>query len=245
MTTRILEHCLTPAGEADDPFYVQQDYVDEFFAAVEQFNKEVIENPCYATLPRRLQRQHALPTGSRSLKRQYDGAGARLALEHPSQLRAIPHNSILQQLGMLANTIGGVGEAVAKDPERFHALYRESPRFRRLVTMVEHAFKFTDLDVVKAYVDLFDPEPWLRRAAVAVEQTEQEELRAGRRLSRADRPARPAGTHPSRVSPRLHGPRPRLARASADGARRWRAADRDRGRKRATTCTCCTRCGWR
>ena len=90
-----------------------------------------------------------------------------MALEHPSQLRAIPHNSILQQLGMLANTIGGVGEAVAKDPERFHALYRESPRFRRLMTMVEHAFKFTDLDVVKAYVDLFDPEPWLRRAAVA------------------------------------------------------------------------------
>ena len=104
-------------------------------------------------------------------------SGARMALEHPSQLRAIPHNSILQQLGTLANTIGGVGEAVAKDPERFHALYRESPRFRRLVTMVEHAFKFTDLDVVKAYVDLFDPEPWLRRAAVAVEQTEQEELR--------------------------------------------------------------------
>ena len=42
--------------------------------------------------------------------------GARTGLEHPSQLRAIPHNSILQQLGTLANTIGGVGEAVAKDP---------------------------------------------------------------------------------------------------------------------------------
>jgi len=43
--------------------------------------------------------------------------------------------------------------------------------------MVEHAFKFTDLDVVKAYVDMFDPEPWLRRAAVAELQSEQEELR--------------------------------------------------------------------
>ena len=177
VTTRILEHCLTPVGEADDPFYVQQDYVDEFFAAVEQFNKELIENPCYATLLGAYSVNMLYSTGSRSLKRQYDGSGARMALEHPSQLRAIPHNSILQQLGTLANTIGGVGEAVAKDPERFHALYRESPRFRRLVTMVEHAFKFTDLDVVKAYVDQFDPEPWLRRAAVAVEQTEQEELR--------------------------------------------------------------------
>ncbi len=177
VTTRILEHCLAPAAEADDPFYVEQDYVDEFFAAVEQFNKELIENPCYASFLGAYSVNMLYTTGSRSLKRQYDGSGARMSLEHPSQLRAIPHNSILQQLGTLANTIGGVGEAVAKDPDRFLRLYRESPRFRRLMTMVEHAFKFTDLDVVKAYVDQFDPEPWLRRAAVAVEQTEQEELR--------------------------------------------------------------------
>jgi phosphoenolpyruvate carboxylase len=78
-------------------------------------------------------------------------------LEHPSQLRAIPHNAILQQLGILANTIGGVGQAVDKDPQTFQWLYRESPRFRRLMTMVEHAFKFTDPDVLVAYVDLFDP----------------------------------------------------------------------------------------
>ncbi len=177
VTTRILEHCLTPTGEADDPFYVQQDYVDEFFAAVEQFNKELIDNPCYATFLGAYGVNMLWSTGSRSLKRQYDSGGARVGLEHPSQLRAIPHNSILQQLGTLANTIGGVGEAVAKDPERFLGLYRESPRFRRLVTMVEHAFKFTDLDVVRAYVDLFDPEPWLHRAAVAADQTGQEELR--------------------------------------------------------------------
>ena len=177
VTTRILEHCLGPVEEADDPFYVQQDYVDEFFAAVEQFNKEVIENPCYASLLGAYGVNMLYPAGSRAMRRQYDGGGARLSIEHPSQLRAIPHNSILQQLGVLANTIGGVGEAVAKDPERFLQLYRESPRFRRLITMVEHAFKFTDLEVMKAYVDLFDPEPWLRRAAAAVEQGEQEELR--------------------------------------------------------------------
>ncbi len=177
VTTRILEHCLGPVEEVDDPFYVQQDYVDEFFAAVEQFNKQVIDNPCYASLLGAYGVNMLYPAGSRAMRRQYDGGGARLSIEHPSQLRAIPHNSILQQLGMLANTIGGVGEAVAKDPDRFLRLYRESPRFRRLITMVEHAFKFTDLEVMKAYVDLFDPEPWLRRAAAAVEQDEQEELR--------------------------------------------------------------------
>ena len=68
MTTRILEHCLTPVGEADDPFYVQQDYVDEFFAAVEQFNKELIENPCYATLLGAYGVNMLYSTGSRSLQ---------------------------------------------------------------------------------------------------------------------------------------------------------------------------------
>ena len=177
VTTRILEHCLAPTEEEDDPFYVDQDYADEFFAAVEQFNKELIENPCYATFLGAYGVNMLWSTGSRALKRQYDSGGARIGLEHPSQLRAIPHNSILQQLGTMANTIGGVGEAVAKDPDRFLRLYRESPRFRRLVAMVEHAFKYTDLDVVKAYADLFDPEPWLRRAAIASDQSEQEELR--------------------------------------------------------------------
>lgn len=178
VATRVLEHCLGPDGEADDPFYTQRDYVAEFFAAIESFNREVIDDPCYASFLGAYGVNMLFGTGSRALRRQHDAAGQRPPLEHPSQLRAIPHNSILQQLGILANTIGGVGQAVAKDPERFHELYRDSPRFRRLMTMVEHAFKFTDVDVVKAYVDLFDPEPWLRRAAVAGEQAEQEELRA-------------------------------------------------------------------
>lgn len=178
VATRILEHCLGPGTELEDPFYSQSDYTAEFFAAIETFNRKVIDDPCYAAFLGAYGVNMLFPTGSRALRRQYDTAGARPALEHPSQLRAIPHNSILQQLGTLANTIGGVGQAVAKDPERYHELYRESFRFRRLMSMVEHAFKFTDLDVVKAYVDLFDPEPWLRRAAAAKELAEQEELRA-------------------------------------------------------------------
>ena len=68
-------------------------------------------------------------------------------------------------MGFLANAIGGVGEAVAKDPERFQRLYEDSPRFRRLMTMVEHAFKFSDLAVLKAYIELFDPGFWLARAS--------------------------------------------------------------------------------
>ena len=40
-------------------------------------------------------------------------------IEHPSQLRAIPNNAILQQLGFMAITLHGIGRAVSKDPELF------------------------------------------------------------------------------------------------------------------------------
>jgi phosphoenolpyruvate carboxylase len=162
--TRMLEHALEPPPEAGDPFYEQGAYADEFFAAIEQFNARIIDDPCYAALLGAFGTNMLYPTGSRALKRQHDRGGASVMLEHPSQLRAIPHNAILQQLGILANTIGGVGQAVDKDPQTFQWLYRESPRFRRLMTMVEHAFKFTDPDVLVAYIDLFDPGEWLRLA---------------------------------------------------------------------------------
>jgi phosphoenolpyruvate carboxylase len=116
--------------------------------------------------------------GSRPVQRQHDSWSGQINPEHPSQLRAIPHNAILQQLGYLANSIGGVGQAVTKNPERFQRLYQDSPRFRRLMAMVEHAFKYSDLTVLKAYIDLFDPGLWLLRAARRGEGTRAEELQA-------------------------------------------------------------------
>ncbi|MEZ5865369.1 MAG: phosphoenolpyruvate carboxylase [Geminicoccaceae bacterium] len=175
--TRMLEHCLEPAGEGPDPFYAETAYTDEFFAAIRQFNARIIDDPCYATLLGSFGTNMLYPTGSRSLKRQHDRGGAAPALEHPSQLRAIPHNAILQQLGILANTIGGVGQAVDKDPQAFQRLYRESARFRRLMTMVEHAFKFTDPDVLVGYLDLFSPGDWLRLAQLENDPVREETLR--------------------------------------------------------------------
>jgi phosphoenolpyruvate carboxylase len=177
VVTRVLEHCLEPVDTAADPFYAERVYVGEFFASIEQFNAEVIQNRDYAALLGAWGTNMLWQTGSRPAKRQYDGASGRMSLDHPSQLRAIPHNSILQQLGMLANTIGGVGRAIAKDPETFHRLYGESPRFRRMLGMVEHAFKWTDLEVVKAYIDLYDPSTLLARAQSHDEDARIEELR--------------------------------------------------------------------
>lgn len=177
VVTRILEHCLAPVQEKADPFYDERVYVGEFFTSIEQFNAEVIQNRDYAALLGAWGTNMLWQTGSRPTKRQYDGATGRMNLDHPSQLRAIPHNAILQQLGILANTIGGVGRAIAKDPEAFHRLYAESPRFRRLLGMVEHAFKWTDLEVVKAYIDLYDPGLWLARAQSHDDDAQIEGLR--------------------------------------------------------------------
>jgi phosphoenolpyruvate carboxylase len=173
---RILEHTLAPAAEGDDPFYAETDYTEEFFATIERFNRRIMDDPAYGALLGAYGTNLLYTTGSRPARRQHDSWSGHINLEHPSQLRAIPHNAILQQLGFLANVIGGVGQAVTKDPERFQRLYEASPRFRRLMTMVEHAFKYSDLAVLEAYIDLFDPAFWLRHAARRSDEPRAEEL---------------------------------------------------------------------
>ncbi|MDH3771284.1 MAG: phosphoenolpyruvate carboxylase, partial [Nitrospirota bacterium] len=161
----ILTHALAPIDEGDDPFYADDDYVHEFFTVIRRFNQQIMDDPSYGALLGAYGSNLLHRAGSRPVKRQYNSWSGQINLEHPTQLRAIPHNAILQQLGFLANAIGGLGQAVAKDPERFQRLYEDSPRFRRLMTMVEHAFKYSDLAVLKAYIDMFDPGLWLIQAA--------------------------------------------------------------------------------
>jgi phosphoenolpyruvate carboxylase len=170
--SRILEFSLGPAGEAAaDPLYEEWDYLTEFFVTVRQFNERMMNDPNFAALLDAFGVNMLYPSGSRAQKRQHDGAARHVDLSHPAQLRAIPHNGVLQQLGFLANTLGGMGQAVAKDPDRFQRLYRSSPRFRRLMAMVEWAMAFSDADILRAYVDALDPAAWRREAAHAEEET--------------------------------------------------------------------------
>ena len=173
----IIENVLeTPKGAAGDPFYSASDYVTEFFNTIKQFNTRVMSDENYAALLSAWGTNMMYPAGSRSLVRQ-DAQPAAAVHAHPSQIRAIPHNGILQQLGMLANTLGGVGEAIRKDEVRFRQLYEESDRFRRLMGMIEYAFSFSDVDVLRAYVDTFDPGLWLLRAARTSKKGRSEDMR--------------------------------------------------------------------
>ena len=176
--SRILEFALEqPAESPADPLYDEWDYITEFFITVRQFNERMMNDPNFAALLDVFGLNMLYPSGSRAQKRQHDGAARHIDLSHPAQLRAIPHNGVLQQLGFLANSLGGAGLAVGKDPEKFGRLYRRSPRFRRLFAMIEWAMAFSDPDVLRAYIDTLDPAIWRREAAHSREDAASGERR--------------------------------------------------------------------
>lgn len=153
-----------PDEALEDPLYADTIFSEEFFGIVTAFNDQVMNDPEFACLLGTFGANFLYPSGSRALKRQHEDRQRAIILEHASQLRAIPQNATVQQLGFLANVLGGLGRAVARDPGRFQEMYHSSDRFRRLMTMVEHAFKYSDLTVLKAYLNLYDPGLWHLRA---------------------------------------------------------------------------------
>jgi len=98
-------------------------------------------------------------------------------MEHPSQVRAIPHNAILQQLGYLSNSISGLGKTIAKDQERFAELFLTSGRLRRLLSLAAYARHLSDLDRLHGYISLFDPTIWIRRSMVEADPRRVEQMR--------------------------------------------------------------------
>jgi phosphoenolpyruvate carboxylase len=159
--TRIAEFCLTPNQKfSDDILYESPDFGVEFVNTIKQFNTNIMDDPNYAALLNIFGSNILHSSGSRAIKRQND-SGVKTLVYHPSQTRAIPQNSILQQLGMLANSLGGIGKFLRKDPKKFEEYYNKSERFKRILDSVKYAFAFSDIEVLKAYIDCFDPGMWL------------------------------------------------------------------------------------
>ena len=158
---RIVEFCFGKENLlVNDPFYESPDFGIEFVNTIKNFNTEIMDDPNYAALLNIFGSNLTHSTGSRSVKRHVDNS-VKTLVYHPSQTRAIPQNSILQQLGMLANSLGGIGSYLKKDPKKFIKYYNKSERFRRIMDIVQHAFAFSDIEVLKAYIDCFDPGMWL------------------------------------------------------------------------------------
>ena len=164
--TRIAEQTYHPAaGPIEDPVYADPDFAADFFATIRTGMEGLVEDAGYAALlgafgPALLDR-----TGSRPAARQSDGMGGAGRIRHPSELRAIPNNAILQQIGWCANTLQGIGAAAARHPETFTELRHNSRRFKRAVDLASHALAHSDIEVLRAVIASLDPGTWLDRAA--------------------------------------------------------------------------------
>ncbi|WP_321889265.1 phosphoenolpyruvate carboxylase [Paraburkholderia bannensis] len=162
---RLAEHAFhLPVGPLDDPIYTDPDFAADFFGSISSTMSELVDDPGYTAIlgvygPALLDR-----TGSRPAARRTDGAMVRARIRHPRELRAIPNNAILQQLGWCANTLHGLGAAAARQPEKFAFMLAGSRRFRRALDFARHALSHSEIDVLRAVVSLLDPGSWLDRA---------------------------------------------------------------------------------
>jgi len=161
--TRIAE--LRPA-ETDsdarpDPFYRRTDLSLDFYRAVKDHQRQHLESRTYARAVNAFGLGLLNATGSRVSRRQSDlSADRELSLR---QIRAIPHNAILQQLGYPVNVIAGIGSAADGSYEELAALLAESERGRQLVRLVRAANALASVKTVAAFGELFNSAYWASR----------------------------------------------------------------------------------
>ncbi|PCI48431.1 MAG: hypothetical protein COB49_06080 [Alphaproteobacteria bacterium] len=161
--SRVMENILSPVEDTPDPFYKNTDWSLDFFLTVKNYNSNISDNPDFMKLISILGTDISYPSGSRMTIRQDEGVVSR-PLEKLAQIRAIPNNMLLHQLGYLANSLGGVGTAMAQDGYGFWKMYEQSPRLRHIMTMVFAAMDVTDEDFLGAYTSLFRPRYWMHSA---------------------------------------------------------------------------------
>ena len=79
------------------------------------------------------------------------------------QIRAIPHNSILQQLGFPVNVIAGIGSASDGNYEELASLLESSDRGRQLMRLAQTSNALGSIKTVAAYGELFNSAYWASR----------------------------------------------------------------------------------
>jgi len=162
---RIAEHAFAPLPEgAPDPVYAEGGFASDLFAGARAAFTALVEDPGYATLLGAFGTALLDRTGSRPANRQSDAGGAAL-IRHPRELRAIPNNAVLQQLGFPANLMHGLGQGALHETEALSDLLRRSPRFANALAFTRAGLSLSDADVLHGYVASLDPATWLDRAA--------------------------------------------------------------------------------
>jgi phosphoenolpyruvate carboxylase len=144
-----------------DAFYRRTDLSLDFYRAIRRIQAGYLTSRTYPRAVTAFGLGLLNDTGSRKSRRQSDLAADReMSLR---QIRAIPHNAVLQQLGYPVNVIAGFGSAAEGNYEAIAALLRESPRGRQLVRLVRSANGLASIKTVAAYGELFNSAYWASR----------------------------------------------------------------------------------
>ena len=163
MLRRMAEKPLWGA-DADAPtdiFYRRTDLSLDFYRAIRRVQHAHLESQTYSRAITAFGLGLLNDTGSRKSRRQSDLAADRgMSLR---QIRAIPHNAILQQLGYPVNVIAGVGTASDGNREEIAEMLRESARGRQLIRLVRAANSLASIKTVAAYGELFNSAYWASR----------------------------------------------------------------------------------
>ena len=151
----------TDAEAPTDPFYRRTDLSLDFYRAIRRIQQDYLHSRTYARAVTAFGLGLLTDTGSRKSRRQSDLAADReLSLR---QIRAIPHNAVLQQLGYPVNVIAGFGTAAEGNYEALADLLTQSARGRQLVRLVRAANALASIKTVAAFGELFNSAYWASR----------------------------------------------------------------------------------
>lgn len=161
--TRFAEHDPAAADPTlpTDPLYRRTDLSLDFYRAIRRVQQRHLSSATYPRAVTAFGLGLLNDTGSRKSRRQSDLAADRqMSLR---QIRAIPHNAVLQQLGYPVNVIAGFGTAADGNYEEIAALLRDSARGRQMVRLVRAANNLASIKTVSAFGELFNSAYWASR----------------------------------------------------------------------------------
>lgn len=159
--TRIAEVEAQRWEPVSDPFYQRTDLSLDYYRQIRHVQRDHLVSKSYARAITAFGLGLLVETGSRKSRRQSDLAADReISLR---QIRAIPHNAVLQQLGYPVNVIAGAGTAAANELDAIVELIHTSPRARQVIDMVHSANIPASIKTVAAYGELFNSAFWATR----------------------------------------------------------------------------------
>lgn len=159
--TRMAEAEATPMGTEEDPFYARTDISLDFYRGIRRVQRDHLQSQTYPRAVTAFGLGLLNDTGSRKSRRQSDLAADRdMSLR---QIRAIPHNAILQQLGYPVNLLAGAGLAAGEDLEAVAEMLSQSRRGQTLLRMLRAADRLASIKSVAAYGEIFNAAYWASR----------------------------------------------------------------------------------